>query len=161
MHAEAGAKYEIAAAEAKHADDPAKGLAELKQQKAFWQFYGTHEKGSDKVKQMDERVANKIEALLLDREKRLENTSTAKLTDAFKLLAIENGKPEGPAWSSIVERARHKVGADTLQQDAAAKRREARGARVTSLLQVTLCINFATSLSRSQHKFHSLRAKDG
>lgn len=118
LHAEAAAKCQMAKAEAKYADNPAKGLAELKEQKQFFLHYNGHDEGSDEVARMDERTASKIESLLLEREKSLNNTATPHLTNSPDKPAIGNNPTEKHASSSVVERKRDGIGQDQLQQDA-------------------------------------------
>lgn len=112
LYIEAAAKFEIAMAEAKYADNPAKGLAELKDRQQIWgSWYGGHETGSPEVARMDALTVNKIESLLLARDKSLEKGTTPQITDA--------ATPEKLS-SSRVQKALEAIGHDQLQKDATA-----------------------------------------
>lgn len=111
LYIEAAAKFEIARAEAKYMDNPAKGLAELKDRQQIWgSWYGGHEKGSPEVARMDALTANKIESLLLAREKSLEKGTTAPQT-------TDTATPEKTS-SSRVQKTLESIGHDQLQNDA-------------------------------------------
>lgn len=117
LYVEAFAKYRIALAEAKYADDPAKGLAELKNVSKFWFIHDGHKEGSAVLTHMDKLTVKKIESLLLEKEKSLEKASTDQPAHASSQLETADKKADKPS-SSAVEKARAAIGSDRLQKDA-------------------------------------------